>query len=701
MRRRIAIAMLLLGLLTTGVFGVLAYLARSVLDERAFSDRLVTSLERPGMSAFVAQRVADGVVAANRDLIGIRPLIATLAEGVVRSAPFRALVRRAARETHRVAFSEGTENVLLSIPDVGVLLRGTLENASPEIAQRIPADVQAVVETQFTGATSGRILAALRAAQRLRAHVRLGLGLGLLLVLGSVAVSPARRQALLNAGIGLLAVSGGLTLVVPLGGAAVTGAVADPGLRAAIGDLWGTFTTGLWTWASGLAVVALMMVAWAAALFDRVALRDIAHRGLAEIATRQTSRPREGLRVAALFTIAGFAIAAPLSTLASAVVVAGALTLLLAVHELITLVVPAREREAHGAATVHLNPALGIALGGVLAVAALLGVTALAFRVRPPEALATAVGSPLECNGAVALCDRRLDEITFAGAHNAMGSSDDPTWMFPNQDASIPRLLRRGVRAFLIDVTRGHAVDGSVITDFQTEEHRRKFEAAIGPEAFAAAMRVRDQFTGKTGRAGLYLCHGFCELGAIPFDTALAHVKRFLVTNPREIVLLVLEDYVPAHDIAASVEQQGLLSYLYTGPARGPFPTLGEMIASGQRLFVMGENTTGEVPWYPPAYAVMKETPYTFHAPEEFSCRPNRGEGSNPIFLMNHWIETTPSPRPSNAALVNTEAAIVARARECERERGTVPNIVAVDFAATGDVVRAAAVLNGLVPPTP
>ena len=63
---------------------------------------------------------------------------------------------------------------------------------------------------------------------------------------------------------------------------------------------------------------------------------------------------------------------------------------------------------------------------------------------------------------------------------------------------------------------------------------------------------------------------------------------------------------------------------------------------------------------------------------------------------MNHWIETTPAPRPSNAALVNTEEALVARARECRRVRGKLPNVLAVDFAATGDAVAAAKVLNGL-----
>jgi len=117
---------------------------------------------------------------------------------------------------------------------------------------------------------------------------------------------------------------------------------------------------------------------------------------------------------------------------------------------------------------------------------------------------------------------------------------------------------------------------------------------------------------------------------------------------------------------------------------------------ANQRLFVMGEHQTGDIPWYHPAFQVLQETPYTFHTPEDFSCKANRGDKDSPLFLINHWIETTPAPRPSNAVLVNREDVLLARARQCQKERGKFPNVIAVDFAATGDVVRAAAVLNGL-----
>jgi hypothetical protein len=315
-----------------------------------------------------------------------------------------------------------------------------------------------------------------------------------------------------------------------------------------------------------------------------------------------------------------------------------------------------------------------------------------------PAAVATAPGPVVECNGSVALCDRRLDDVTLAGAHNAMGSADNPQWLFPNQDVSIPRLLEHGIRALLIDVVHGHPVGDRIKTDFETEEQRRKYEVAIGPAAFAAAMRVRDRLSGPGGPSAMYMCHGFCELGAMPFDTVLAQLRQFLVEQPGEVLLVVIEDRAPAAEIIAAFEAQGLGPYLYAGPWRAPFPTLGELVRSGRRLVVLGENQADTTSWYYPAYALMQETPYTFHAPEDFSCRRNRGDAKNPLLLMNHWIESTPAPRPSNAGLVNTREVLVARARECRRVRGKLPNVLAVDFATTGDVVGAAAMLNGLAP---
>jgi hypothetical protein len=149
-------------------------------------------------------------------------------------------------------------------------------------------------------------------------------------------------------------------------------------------------------------------------------------------------------------------------------------------------------------------------------------------------------------------------------------------------------------------------------------------------------------------------------------------------------------------DIAAAFRESGLDRFVYRGPVTPPLPTLRQMVDSNQRLVVFGENETRGVEWYHPAFETIQETPYTFHTPGEMSCRPNRGPADGPLFQINHWIETTPTPKPSNAEIVNQKDFLLARTRQCQGERGQLPNILAVDFAMTGDVVDAARELNGL-----
>jgi hypothetical protein len=61
---------------------------------------------------------------------------------------------------------------------------------------------------------------------------------------------------------------------------------------------------------------------------------------------------------------------------------------------------------------------------------------------------------------------------------------------------------------------------------------------------------------------------------------------------------------------------------------------------------------------------------------------------------MNHWIESTPSPKPSNAAIVNARDVLLGRIQAFRRERGRLPNLVAVDFYGVGDLIPVVRELN-------
>jgi hypothetical protein len=129
------------------------------------------------------------------------------------------------------------------------------------------------------------------------------------------------------------------------------------------------------------------------------------------------------------------------------------------------------------------------------------------------------------------------------------------------------------------------------------------------------------------------------------------------------------------------------------------------MVDSGKRVVFLAENEAGGAAWYQLAYeSITEETPYAFTKVarlinadrREASCAANRGPEGAPVFLLNHWITTDPVPLPSNAARVNAYDALLERARECQRIRGHLPNLVAVNFYREGDLFRVVDTLNRL-----
>jgi len=99
--------------------------------------------------------------------------------------------------------------------------------------------------------------------------------------------------------------------------------------------------------------------------------------------------------------------------------------------------------------------------------------------------------------------------------------------------------------------------------------------------------------------------------------------------------------------------------------------------------------------WYHHAFEYIQETPYRFEQPHDFTCALNRGDPDATLFLMNHWVQRV-APDRADAVNVNSHDAIVDRARACQRERGLLPNYIAVNFYGIGDLTDAVASLNGV-----
>ena len=216
------------------------------------------------------------------------------------------------------------------------------------------------------------------------------------------------------------------------------------------------------------------------------------------------------------------------------------------------------------------------------------------------------------CNGLVELCDRPLDQVVFAGTHNAMSGADVPGFMFPSHRVGVRRQLEDGIRALMLDVLPGFRVGDAVKTDLdEAELVREKLEPELGAEGFEAALRIRSRLLeGEAADRELFLCHALCELGAVRLVPVLREIREFLILNPREVLILILEDAVPAAEVAAAFAESRLEDLVWRGRVTPPWPTLGEMVASGGRVLVLAENHSEGVPWYHPAWEVFQD--YSF-----------------------------------------------------------------------------------------
>ena len=99
--------------------------------------------------------------------------------------------------------------------------------------------------------------------------------------------------------------------------------------------------------------------------------------------------------------------------------------------------------------------------------------------------------------------------------------------------------------------TKPRSAPSSLTHESSPGRRRGKHAAqALGEDGLDAAMRIRSRLVGADeGQRGLYLCHGFCEVGAYPLEPTLVEIRSFLVQHPGEVVLIIVEDYVTPEGI--------------------------------------------------------------------------------------------------------------------------------------------------------
>lgn len=703
LRERLATVLAVVSLFVLALAIVVGYAERAAGNADQFANRATTALTDPSVRDLLGQRITDEIVLQRKsDLLAARPLIQSAVSSMLGSRAFAGLFAAGVRDVHR-AVLEGSQNtVTLTLHDVDTVVRAALDQFRPDLARRIDSGKVVLLRRDLNTLVAEG--AHLTAAVRTTWIVLVLLYVALLLA--GLWLAPDRRRSAIHfsaaiAGAGLLVLVG-----LRVAGDVATGGLSGADATAAGRAVWDAFFGGLHTLAWLVAALGAILAASSASVIRPPAL-DEPLRRFVELIRHEPRRPvwraLRGATAAAL----GLAIALNPDTAVRALVtitgiylVYGGATALLA---LIYSPEEAAERAAARAAAPRHSQRRRLMVPLFVAAAAIALTTAGAASTGVLTVPGKSRGG---CNGHVELCERPLNEVAFAATHNSM-SVPLPGWFSAEQERPIPSQLADGIHALLIDTYFADLLpNGRHRTVFGKNPLEANGADSLGPEATAAALRIRDRlgFKGQ-GERGMFLCHGFCELGATPVAEVLRQIRDFLVANPDEVLLIINQDDVPPAAFVAEVRKAGLEPFAYDGPVTGRWPTLREMIDSGKRLVIFSEHQGGAAPWYRVGYdAALQETPFAFAKVAELtdpkrwpaSCVPHRGKDTAPLLLLNHWITNDPVPLPSVAAQVNAYEPLLGRARACQKQRHRLPNIVAVNFYRRGDLMKVVDSLNGV-----
>jgi len=709
----IAGALLLLAGLVAGV------LNREVLDAGRFSAHVDAVRADPAVSRQLGTLVTDRILESQPDLTAIRPLIEATATSVVASPALGSAVRAAAvGPLYRSVVEGGRSPVVLRLADVSAIALGVVAVAAPEQRAALPAELD-VRLSRFGGqeATS-RTLQWIHLVRLLSWLLPL-LGLLVLAATGATLGTEDRSRwgrltgALAAVGRGALGAAVGLAGLLVLGGFLVGRTDSSTLGGAVLQAVWRELAGSFWA-AAGLVAAAGYLLTVVARPGRALVGRDRTAREVAAGAWQQVLDPgprlAPRLRRAGFLVLAGLALVLqPLEVVRALLWSAGVVLVVVGGCLLVPIAVEVWDRLVGGsrsaASRARGSGAVWLRVGAVVAVAVLVG--ALVVGALPAgEDLPVAAGHDEDtCNGYAALCDRPYDEVAFPATHNAMSAASEPGWFFAEQPDGMVAQLDHGIRVLLVDSWYGQRTQRKGIianTDESREAAREEATAAFGEAAMTSALRLRDALDlTPRGPAVPYLCHALCELGSTEWLPAMKQVRTWMDTHPRDVVTFFVQDTVSPADTADVFRRAGLLRYVYTpDPEARPdehWPTLGQLVESGQRLVVMMENHGGGTtyPWLLHGFDWAQDTPYDFARPQDFSCAPNRGPEDARVFLVNHWI-TDKKREVSNATQVNARDVLLPRVRQCEEERHRFPTFVAVDFYDRGDLFGVVDTLNGV-----
>lgn len=678
-------------LLTAG--GVMAGVVnRQLLDGSTFAEHADQVRSDTAVSQLIGQQISDRVVELNPNLVALRPAIEAITVALVRSSAFSPIVTAAAQQAHEALTEPGSGALVLRLADLTAVLSAALKAIAPDIAAQLPSDVDVTLADIGSQSFADTTIHLAHLVTLLSWLLPL---LALLLMALGIVLGPIRLRALSACGMAVTAAG----VLIGIATFAVTVAVS----RMDRGQLEGALVAASWDQISGAFWSAAVLVILAGVPIVAVAggrLPELSPRDLLTWARATAERIDPPPAGQAALGVLGIAVGAvivyrPVLSLTVGASVIGLGLIAVGIGRISQLAARHAMSQAAVARRRWRIPAL-VAVGSVIALLPVLGLARpVEQQMRPIPSVPSSSG----CNGHDQLCTRAYNDVAYPSTHNAMSAANQPGWFIPEQPDGLVAQLNAGIRALLIDTWYGQRTqNGDVVATAGPDRAAAlaQLEQAYGAAVVESALRLRNAVDlTPTGPIEPYLCHGLCELGSTPLLPALQGVATWLAAHPREVVTFIIEDSITPQDTATAFAQAGLLPYTHTQAPGQPWPTLGQMIEANQRLVVFTERRAGgaDAPWLMQAFDWIQDTSYSNPTQASLGCERLRGTDASPLLLINNFL-TRFDTRVTDSRTINSASALLPYVQRCERERGMLPNFVAVDFYSQGDVFGVVDALN-------
>jgi uncharacterized membrane protein HdeD (DUF308 family) len=696
--RRWSTVTLVIGAILFFVASVAGFLNANIVNGQRFAEHVNSMRQDPALASAIGTQLAAVVVDADPDLVAIQPAIEGGAATLVASTAFNGIFTSAVASFHSALTEEGSESAVLTIADLGSSAVSLLEAIAPDLAQNVPTDLD--VTLAQIGGQDGPAASIIPWFQAVTALALLLPVLAIAAWVLAVMFAPDRRLAILRIGWALIAVAATLGAALAIAWVVSRLVALEPLPTAVLESAADVFGRALASRVLVTAVVGGLIVVAASAMLPQVKV----HERLTAIGRQIVQRPQSQgwalVRGLALIAVGVAFVVVPSVAVAVVAVLVGLAVFLFGVAELDLVAERAREQQVAPESAGGWRWAWVFPVGAAVLAVGLLALVLVPAAVPQDVPVAAVVDDPDACNGFPQLCDRRFDEVAFPASHNSMSAADQQGWYLAEQPTTMVNSLDDGIRVFLIDTWYGQATASGVVTAQRSLARAQSdFTDGRATDLTPAMKRSIDRLRGekKLGPEQVYMCHTLCELGGTALEPQLEGLKDWMDRHPREVVTVFIQDATTPVDTAAVFEEAGLADMAYVHEPGTPWPTLREMIDSGKRLLVLMENEGGgsQYPYLHQGFDLVQDTGYTYASVDDFDCTLNRGTADSDLFMVNHWLSSF-TALVSNAQKANAAEVLGERVRECQQERGQIPNFVAVNWYDQGELLPVVNELNGV-----